>query len=76
MTRIHLNSKGLMLASSRIVGAFGGAATAEDATVDSATAPVAMPKMDFLDAAYVPGLDGVVVVGHHGMVGKLSLIHI
>lgn len=73
MTRIHLNSKGLMLASSLIVGAFGGAAMAEDAAVDSATAPVAMPKMDFLDAAYVPGLDGVVVVGHHGMVGKLTV---
>lgn len=30
-------------------------------------------KTDFLDAAYLPGLESVVVTGHHGVIGQLKV---
>lgn len=51
---------------------FSAASQAADQQTGAA-APSNTVIADFLDAAYLPGLDRVVVAGHHGMVGLLEV---
>ena len=44
--------------------AYGGASTAPKRSAQ---------RTDFLDAAYLPGLERIVVTGHHGLVGMLEV---
>ena len=71
MKKIHLT---FLLAGTVAASMSAHSLHAEDAVPASApVAAVAPPKMDFLDAAYVPGFESVVVTGHHGLVGLLKV---
>ncbi len=47
---------------------------AEDEGAASTARKSAPIRGDFLDAAYLPGLERVVVAGHHGLVGLVELV--
>ena len=46
-------------------------AAAEDEVATGPTRTIL--KTDFLDAAYLPGLESIVVTGHHGVIGQLKV---
>ncbi|MEQ8660545.1 MAG: hypothetical protein RLW62_06985 [Gammaproteobacteria bacterium] len=72
MNELRLSFTAFVLAAC----ALGGAATVhadEGGESGAAAAGAATQRLDFLDAAYLPGLERVVVSGLHGLIGLLEI---